>query len=354
MTINKSNYEIWFIDWIDGNLNDIQIEKLLLFLKENPDLEEEFAEITSCHLKPPLNTFPNKNLLRKSTKNITDSQFEYLCIASAENDLSKEQSDELKEIVNYDPEKRRIFELFQKSKLPRETIVYNRKNLLIRRTIGQQVLRIAFAGLSAAAVIIFAIIAFNLRTNKHSDYTEKTAQVVIKNDKVSSEKTQTSVEKVTPVIIQKKNKVSENLKKTDQVLPVQKDSVSIPPQRNPVIIEKIAFTPDAYIERNEIPGYLIASTNNAIVPEYDDGQSKFSRFIAKTFREKLLKEKTPKDTPLKGYEFAKAGISGLNLLLGWEMALDEKKDESGNLKSVYFSSKMLKFNAPVNKVETVR
>jgi len=36
------------------------------------------------------------------------------------------------------------------------------------------------------------------------------------------------------------------------------------------------------------------------------------------------------------------------------MALDEKKNESGELSSVYFSSKILKFNAPVKKSEPLQ
>ena len=41
MKIDRSNYEIWLIDWLDGNLSDLQAEKLLLFLDENPDLKED-------------------------------------------------------------------------------------------------------------------------------------------------------------------------------------------------------------------------------------------------------------------------------------------------------------------------
>ena len=47
----------------------------------------------------------------------------------------------------------------------------------------------------------------------------------------------------------------------------------------------------------------------------------------------------------------KAGVTGLNKLFGWQMALDKKNDENGQPKSVYFSSKILKFNAPVKKRE---
>jgi len=87
-------------------------------------------------------------------------------------------------------------------------------------------------------------------------------------------------------------------------------------------------------------------------PVYDDERSRLSRFIARTFREKILKEKKISDEPLKTYEVAEAGIDGLNKLLGWQMALVKTNDEAGELKSVYFSSKALKFNAPVRKTTT--
>jgi hypothetical protein len=83
---------------------------------------------------------------------------------------------------------------------------------------------------------------------------------------------------------------------------------------------------------------------------YDD-RSRIGKFIAQTFRDKILKEDTPEDTPLKGYEIAEAGIEGLNKLFGWEMALTRNNDENGDLKSLYFSSRTIKFNAPVKNNE---
>lgn len=47
MQIDRSNYEIWLIDWLDENLNEIQIEQLQLFLRDNPDLKEEIEELTT-------------------------------------------------------------------------------------------------------------------------------------------------------------------------------------------------------------------------------------------------------------------------------------------------------------------
>jgi len=73
--------------------------------------------------------------------------------------------------------------------------------------------------------------------------------------------------------------------------------------------------------------------------------------IARFFREKILKSGDPETGSLKPYEIADAGIIGLNKLLGWQMSLQKNHDDKGDLKSLYFSSKILKFNAPVRKVQ---
>ncbi len=87
---------------------------------------------------------------------------------------------------------------------------------------------------------------------------------------------------------------------------------------------------------------------------YEDDRNKLSKFIARTFREKILKEETGSDAPVKPYEIAAAGIDGLNRLFGWDMALVRVNDEEGDLKSIYFSSRILKFNAPVRKTDSGR
>ena len=100
MQIDRSNYEIWFIDWLDGNLNRMQVDQLKLFLSENPDLREEFNDLTPVNIVPYDISFPYKNQLKKSASDIPISQFEYLCVAFLENDLSVSQQTELKEIID--------------------------------------------------------------------------------------------------------------------------------------------------------------------------------------------------------------------------------------------------------------
>ena len=174
------------------------------------------------------------------------------------------------------------------------------------------------------------------------------AHKVIKTEKkiISSKKQINNILALSP-------KTVSSISEPNQNLLVQNDSLLASTDLPRILINKISVSPDIDLNLETIPNTLIALNYIVPVPEYDDGRSRLSKFIAKTFREKILKEKTAKDSPLKVYEIAEAGVSGLDKLLGWEMALDEKKDGNGELESVYFSSKLLKFNAPVKKSESL-
>lgn len=99
-----------------------------------------------------------------------------------------------------------------------------------------------------------------------------------------------------------------------------------------------------------LPSIIAASKTDSIFID-DDEEPRLSRFIARVLRSKVLNEPNSKDSPLKGYEIAEAGVTGLNKLLGWSMTLDRQIDEKGEIKSVYFNSRMIRFSTPVKKTE---
>ncbi len=363
MKIDRSNYEIWLIDWLDGNLNDLQVEQVQAFLAENPDLKEEFGEIEFFSLKPSKNGYPDKSSLRRSAGELSQTQFEYLCAASVENDLTDDQQTELDELIGEDPEKRKVFELFGKTKLSPVNVIYPFKKQLIRRTALQNVIRISFIGFSAAAVIAVAFVLYFSRTPDLPLKHESVSQVIVRD----------SIVKVNPV---RKTGAEEPRKESDKKnIPVKRQNIkntvpaqhyarsaSLSPQdhigdvdsasnRTQIVVRKINLEPDVDFTP-VITANLISLNFSPAGLQEDDERPRFSRFIARTFREKFLKDRSPKDSPLKVYEIAKASVTGLNKLLGWEMALDERKDLNGQLKSVYFSSKILKFNAPVKNSES--
>ncbi|MEI6049471.1 MAG: hypothetical protein WCS03_11280 [Bacteroidota bacterium] len=363
MNIDRSNYEIWLIDWLDGNLSNLQVEKLKLFLSENPDLKEEFYELNTLCIKPFEKSFSQKELLKKSLADLSGSQFEYLCVAYLENDLSVNQHTELKEIIDHDADKRRTFELIQKTRLVPSDIIYKYKHKLKKRTVIQNVIRLSVIGLAAAATVTLIIITYMLIPRNLVDKTDITAQNIMVDSALLKPSFSTvskiSLREQKPVIKKQKReyliaafqKNSSAITQSDSTPPIPNDSLIRNTDNPEIMLNKIPVYTEIDLKERSVSNTLVASHFNLIIPAYDDERSTLSKFIAKTFREKILKENSTKDSPLKAYEIAEAGVTGLNKLLGWEMALDEKNDETGELRSVYFNSKILKFNAPVRKNE---
>lgn len=361
MKIDRSNYEIWLIDWLDGNLSEKQVEELISYLEMNPELKEEFAGISSVSLKPATSTFLNKDNLKKSSADLSESQFEYLYVAYLENDLNDYQRDELMQIIGQYPEKKKSFDLIQNAKITPGAIKYKHKNKLIKRTPVQKIVRMSFLGLSAAAsVAILIAIYLMVPQNKSNDNVRDGMHAVstpVDNNiakpavnKITEEKAHSPLQnrKLLAAGIQKNTKM---LPGTDSSITALTDSLPENIISRETELSKVPVFAQIDIKRGVLNNTLIASKSTFVVPYYDEERSNIGRFIAKNFREKILKEKSSSDSPLKGYELAEAGVTGLNKLFGWEMALDEKNDENGELQSVYFSSKMLKFNAPVKKTE---
>lgn len=364
MKIDRTNYEIWFIDWLDGKLDDQQIEQLKVFLEENPDLREEIEGLSSVSLNPPTKLFNNKNLLKKTPEELSSSQFEYYCVAYFENDLSADQKNELLEIILHDQEKKRTFDLISKSRLTPPAINYKNKKDLFKRTPLQKVVRLSVIGLSAAATISMLIIAWFMIPQNITDKLNKSASNTLVSDsslirqpveiivpeKIIAESIPTSVIKI--------DKIKE-LSQIAMDLPLLNDSVLFKRTGTEVQITKISARTEIRLISASGSKELImcnpvnsALYNNEVEVHFEDGRSNVSRFLARFFREKILNEDASADSPLKAYEIASAGVTGLNKLLGWDMTLDKNNDENGEVKSIYFSSKILKFNAPVKKTES--
>ena len=363
MEINRSNYEIWLIDWNDGNLNSLQIDQLKLFLSDNPDLREEFNDFNSMNLFPSGISFSNKEHLKKSPSDISQTQFEYLCAAYFENDLSGIQQTELNEIIEMYPDKKKTFDLIRKTRLVPPKINYKHKTLLLKRTAINNAIRFSVIGLSAAAAIALMIIAYsvipgnftlnNKRSAKNaaSDSIYLKPSLVFAPDRIIKDSISVPAERKKEKSLANVNKAEPVDAKPDLLTALSGDSLVRTNDDLQIIINKVPVYTRIDLKEEIISNKLVAANTTIFVPEAEDNRSDFGKFISKTFREKLLKDKTPPDSPIKGYEIAEAGVEGLNKLFGWEMALDKKNDQNGQLKSVYFSSKILKFNAPVKNSE---
>lgn len=358
MIIERSNYEIWLIDMLDGKLNELQIAKLMSFLDSNPDLKEELNSLSSIRLDKASVNYPGKDLMKKSDAEIPDSQFQLLCVAYLEHDLNNEQKKELEEIISRDPERDKVFQLLHKTTLIPQDQNYKHKVSLKRNSLTGWTKPVFIRVLSAAAMIAMIFSAYLLlpesRAENKEIFSENISDTLIINNKQPVQKNTISLygksagrETIASVSSSNKDITANSPVSVTDPFSDETEIEKVP------VVEKIHI--DYYLitaidlELSTGPDQLIAFNPETDIPETDDDRSRIGKFLAKTYRDIILKDEKASDIPLKGYEIAEGGINGLNKLLGWEMALTTSTDSNGELKSVYFSSRLLKFNTPVKK-----
>jgi hypothetical protein len=358
MKPDRSNYEIWFTDWFDGNLGEEQVEELKVFLDKNPDLQEELDNLAFIRLKPSETKFKGKKDLVRSDENLSDSQFDHLCIANLENDLAPLQQAELKEIIDRDEARKKRFELIQRLKLDPPSYTFMGKSILKKLTTGQKIIRLSVIGLSTAAAVVLAVAAY-LSVNKNINkglqlisldltydtlYIESHTPLTVKKNAGNTE---------TGTFISESAKyITESIVSTEQIAPSEPvlsglTAEIIRSESLPLL--HVPIPGNMFTAKRPSTNVLIAYVPPYIPPLFDDNRSNVDRFLARFFHEKIMRDTISADRPVKTFDVALAGINGLNKLFGWEMALHKNIDENGMTRSYYFSSKLLKINAPVKK-----
>jgi len=362
MQPDRTNYEIWLIDNLDGKLSNSQKEQLIMFLDDNPDIREEYEELSQYFIRPGESSFNRKNQLKKSASDLSQSQFELLCVASSENDLSEKQKDEIQSVIAGNQDKRETLELIKRLKLIAPDIKFNKKSSLRKLTAGQRIVRLSVIGLSAAAIVSIMISLFNLpfKTNykptpltaiviTSDTNTVKAGNIVVLDSNIKAEKKEILHPNSINVFLTI-NKSDEPEKKSFPVNSLVGDSSKMTEQIERARISKIDYIHDVKLVEKEFTDALLATnTDKKSSIETAEKPGFINAFVARVFREKILKSKTTEAGSVKIYEVADVGINGLNKLFGWQMSLQKTRDEKGDLKSLYFSSKILKFNAPVKK-----
>lgn len=360
MKPDRTNYEIWLVDYLDGSLSMEMEAELLLFLDENPDIKEELSEIMSLRIAPAEGNFKYKDSLKKSLNDLSDSQFEVLCVAASENDLTEGQKSEFQEIITGSPVRRAVAEEIKRIKLHPPEVTFRYKNRLKKVTLSQRIYRYSVITLSAAAAILLVITVARkpvapLPVTRFS--ASITDTVTVERIPVKSAVPPESKEAVPPEPVyssessQLPNSEIDSAASEDRetmIIARVIDSAAYIPAPGTAEIAKIDF-------REEVFSGVVLAENSLVAlklePVITDNAEK-SPPIAKFFREKILKSDTPGKGPLRAYEIADAGINGLNRLFGWHVAIQKNIDEKGEVTSVYFNSKLIKFNAPVKKSES--
>jgi hypothetical protein len=125
--INRENYEIYIIDFLEGKLTaHLEIE-LQHFLGNNPDLQLEFNSLNLINSEVFVATEVDKEDFSFLKKSEETAWFETQMIAAVEGDLSEK---ELAKVISLDSRLADDFKLFQMTKLIPENIIFENKALL--------------------------------------------------------------------------------------------------------------------------------------------------------------------------------------------------------------------------------
>ncbi len=158
--IDRNNYEAWFLDFAEGNLSEEKIYSLNVFLRKNPDLQEEFDEFNMILLDGEALVFENKESLKKNInldriEGLND--FEILAINKLEGNITEEEENELNSMIGFSDELRFEADIFQKTKLKADTsLVYQDKEKLKRKSIIPLWIKYA-SSIAAIGLLLFFV-----------------------------------------------------------------------------------------------------------------------------------------------------------------------------------------------------
>jgi len=181
MKIDKNNYEIYFLDYMEGRLPAEETAELLIFAEENPDLKEliEGEELMSLVPDQTINFYPKSVLKRNSVSGeesgqgddtllntnsvaseleINERNCEEVMIRFYENDLNDTERIALIHFLKDNPIFFRAFEIFGNTLLKPDTgIIYPHKARLKRNIIQLPGFKKVIAIISvAASVLLFS------------------------------------------------------------------------------------------------------------------------------------------------------------------------------------------------------
>jgi hypothetical protein len=357
--------------YLAGTLDNEGTRELFGFLEKEPDLFDSLIgdmPVISDHSEKK---YPYRSRLLKSYSDLSEEQFEYMCIAYAEGDLTEEQQEELEAVVNRDEKRRAIYNLYKGLRLPAEEIPYPLKNRLKKTTPFIRITRVATVVMAAAASVAILVIALNNNGNDNApgpstvvtasvSETEIPSSTITESPFVSETETfpvnQTETVSVrdeeTPIIgttapvvtaksVQEPVRIAEALMAEEEPESTRayERTIIMPPAGEPAVI---------LIAGNfSTPGLAEIYTTAPV--EYQ-GPLTLRDYLAIAFRERILGEEIPDRSPIKAYEIASAGVTGVNKLLGWEMDIEFINEEKGEPDAVMFSSRLIKFQSPVKKV----
>ena len=367
-SLTRNNYEIWFLDYLDGQLSNDQLDTLLDFLEQNPDLKEELRGTSGVALKAGDETINTREMLLKTPADIPGiSSIDQLCIARMENDLSPEETEKFDARLAEDIPLEENFTAFKLTRLnPADRVIYPYKKDLIKKT--RTLTPWILTAISAAAIVVLVLLIWPtgdelaVGSRQLAENSQQSAagsrQLAENSKKPAAGREQSAVSSQQSAVRSRQSGVGSR-----QLAESSKSAARIlkPDTRNPIPETREAIPMNSLSRRTSIAGPKIPeplSTKLLYASNYqpelkssagNDNILTLPQYALQLFREKILGEdrQLVKKTRFTMWEVAGAGVNGINSLAGTKMKLDREYDTHGTILAVSFNSKLVDVEAPV-------
>lgn len=341
--INRNNYEIYFIDYLDGIISHQDKEELMLFLRKNPDLKKEleFFSNDETGLNPNIKiTFSHKGKLIKTPQLKTEDykHIDELCIAKLEGDLPDKAEKEFDRLITNNKNIADTYKLYEKTKVKADkAIVFpNKRNLkkhrsvFLNSTINQT---LAYA----AGILLLVTFFINTSTNNTNNYDK-----YLSNNNIYLDFSDITTNSSQSEVRQEINEI--NIRDFQSIYKHPSSNIiNTPTNIAETSINKIQPV-YAGLPEGEAPLYALADIKMKLKNSHALKQNN-KQLLANTSQPQ--NENQSENSTL--LDLAEMGFKGISKITGKELALERKYDEKGNLKRLAFKSESFVLSTKVNK-----
>lgn len=342
MKITRDNYESFFLDYLEGNLEETMIDQFLDFLKQNPDLKEELNLFEEILLPQEPVEFKDKQALYKSPGRESEA-FDQKAVAYLEGDLKDHERRAFEASLERNPKLKQEYALFEKTRLTADpNIRFDQKEKLYRKS--GTILLIHWAG-RAAAILILLFGIYSL-LQRGGDTRIPVATEVASVNTPSSTPAEVTEPQVSPPAVKRKDLV---VKPVTQVNKLQTKAT------------KAAAAP--MDEQKQEPRELLAAQTISTIPAHLENKREeialvpFNRPNNRRSVNSATVMTLDEYLALKAKKATNEGILSANRLLrvGLNIASEISGDrlgytvKNGKVASLDFESKLLAFEIPLEK-----
>ena len=185
MIITRNNYETYFLDYLEGVLDESLVDEFILFLQNNQDLKTELELARMEGLKPDDVVFQKKNTLYKEKYDLQD-ELDQTAIARLEGDLTTAEKIDFEKYLTQHPERQKEAALFNLTLLaPDVSVIFEHKRKLYHHSVGKLILLWTSR---AAAILVLAFLIYQFPDYFSSENNLPNNQLVVTEIQPDKEK----------------------------------------------------------------------------------------------------------------------------------------------------------------------